>query len=169
VGRSGGFAISTGELFLVALVMAVGLVGVVVPILPGLVLVWAAGLWWAIADGGGPWRWAVFAVMTVLFAGGTLAKYVLPARATSAAGAPWTTLAVGVVGAVAGFFLIPVVGLPVGGIAGIYLAELARLRDWRKAAVSTKAALIALGIGMLIELAAGMAMALTWLASEIVT
>ena len=35
-------------------------------------------LWWTIADGGGPVRWTIFAVMTVLLAVGATAKYVLP-------------------------------------------------------------------------------------------
>jgi hypothetical protein len=148
--------------------MAVGLVGVVLPLLPGLILVWAAGLWWAVADGGGAARWAVLAVMTVLFVAGTLAKYVLPARATAAGGAPWSTLAVGAAGAVAGFFAIPVVGLVVGGVAGVYLAELIRLADWRRAAGTTRAALVGFGIGLLVELTAGLAMALTWLVGELV-
>jgi uncharacterized protein YqgC (DUF456 family) len=167
VSQPGRSVISPGELLLVALVMAVGLVGVVLPFLPGLILVWAAGLWWAVADGGGPGRWTVFAVMTALLVAGTAAKYVLPARAGAAAGAPWTTLAAGAAGAVAGFFLVPVVGLIVGGVAGVYLAEFARLRDWNRAAAATRAALVAFGIGMLLELAAGVAMALTWLGGEI--
>jgi hypothetical protein len=142
--------------------MAVGLVGIFVPVLPGLVLVWGGGLWWAIADGGGPARWAVLAVMTVLLVLGTLAKYILPTRAAADAGAPLSTLLIGAVGAIAGFFIVPVVGLLVGGVAGVYLAELVRLRDWHQAVASTRAALIAVGIGMLVELAAGLAMALTW-------
>jgi uncharacterized protein YqgC (DUF456 family) len=149
--------------------MAAGIVGVVLPVLPGLILVWAAGLWWAVADGGGAGRWTVLTVMTGLLAAGTVAKYILPARATAAAGAPWTTLAAGAVGAVAGFFFIPVVGLPVGGVAGVYLAELARLGNWRRAVGSTRAALVAFGIGVLIELAAGVAMALTWFVGELAT
>lgn len=71
------------------------------------------------------------------------------------------TLVVGVAGAVAGFFLIPVLGLPVGFVVGVYLAELARLRDGRAAWRSTRTAVVAIGIGMLVELAAGLAMAFT--------
>jgi uncharacterized protein YqgC (DUF456 family) len=136
-------------------------------VLPGLILVWAAGLWWTIADGGGAGRWAVLAVMTLMLVAGMLAKYVLPARATVAGGAPWSTLAVGALGAVVGFFVIPVVGLIVGGIAGVYLAELVRLRDWRRAAATTRAALVAFGVGLLVELAAGLGMAITWFVGEL--
>ena len=152
---------STGEA-LVGLAMVTGVVGVLVPVIPGLLLIWGAGLVWTVGDGGGPARWTVFAVLTALLAVGTVAKYVLPARSAAARGAPALTLVAGAAGAIAGFFLIPVVGVLVGGVAGIYLAELARLRDGRQAAVSTRAALVAIGIGVLVELAAGVLMVGAW-------
>lgn len=154
---------------LVGLVMVVGIVGILLPVLPGLLLIWAAGLWWTIADGGGPARWTVLAVMTGLLAVGTVAKYVLPARSAAARGAPLGTLAIGAVGAVIGFFVIPVVGVIVGGVLGIYLAEYARLREPGPAWDSTRAALVAIGIGLLIELTAGVLMFGTWLLGVWVT
>ena len=148
---------------LVGVVMVVGIVGIVLPVLPGLLVIWAAGLWWTIADGGGPVRWTVLAVLTVLLAVGMVAKYVLPARSAAARGAPFSTLAIGVVGAVIGFFVIPIVGLIVGGVLGIYLAEYVRLRAPGPAWDSTRAALVAIGVGLLIELTAGVLMFGAWL------
>lgn len=147
---------------LVAIVMLVGLVGVVVPAVPGLVLVWGAGLVWVLLDGGGGTRWSVLAVMSVLLVAGSVAPYVLPGRSARGAGAPWTTLLCGAAGMVLGFFAIPVVGLLLGGITGVYLAELARLRGGRSAWRSTVAVLKAAGIGILLELLAGVLMVLTW-------
>jgi uncharacterized protein YqgC (DUF456 family) len=148
---------------LVGVVMVVGIVGIVLPVLPGLLVIWAAGLWWTIADGGGPVRWTVLAVLTALLVVGMVAKYVLPARSAAARGAPFSTLAIGVVGAVIGFFVIPIVGLIVGGVLGIYLAEYARLRAPGPAWDSTRAALVGIGIGLLIELTAGVLMFGAWL------
>ena len=154
----------SGVLFLIGLAMAVGLVGVVVPVLPGLLLVAAAGLVWAImADGSAPW--VVFALMMLVLAAGTVAKYVLPGRSLKQAGAPTSTLVLGGIGAIAGFFLIPVVGLPIGAVVGIYLGELRRLSDGRAAWRSTVATAKAIGVGMLIELGAGMMAAGIWLAA----
>ncbi len=160
---------SEAEQLLVGLAMAAGLVGILVPVVPGLLLILAAGLWWTIADGGGPVRWTVFAVLTALFCLGTVAKYVLPARSAAARGAPASTLVVGAVGAVVGFFAIPIVGVLVGGVAGIYLAEFRRLRDGGRAWVSTRAALVAIGVGLLIELTAGALMLGVWLLGLSVT
>jgi uncharacterized protein len=161
--------VTGGGQLAVGLAMVVGLIGVLVPIVPGLLLIWLAGLAWTIADGGGPARWTVFAVMTVLFVVGTTAKYLLPAHTAAARGAPATTLVAGAAGAVVGFFVIPVIGLLIGGIAGIYLAELTRLRDGRRAMVSTRAALVGIGIGVLVELTAGVLMIGSWLVGVLVT
>jgi uncharacterized protein YqgC (DUF456 family) len=159
---------TTGQL-LVGLVMVAGVVGVVVPVLPGLLLSFAAGLVWVWQDGGGPTRVLVGVVLTGLLVAGTSAKYLLPARSATGAGAPRSTLLAGVLGAVAGFFLIPFLGVVVGGVGAVYLAELRRLRDGRAAGRSTWAVLKAVGIGMLVELVAAVLMLGTWLLGVWVT
>lgn len=154
------------EMVLVSLgaLMAIGLVGVLFPVLPGLLLVAAAGLVWAImADGAAPW--VVFAAMMLALVAGTVAKYVLPGRSLKQSGAPTSTLVIGGIGAVAGFFLIPVVGLVIGFVAGVYLGELRRLSDGKVAWRSTVVTLKAIGVGILIELAAGMLAVVIWLVS----
>lgn len=159
----------TAETLLVGLVMLGGLVGVLVPVLPGLLLIWAAGLAWVLLDGGGPVRWTVFGVLTALAVAGGLAPYLLPGRAARGGGAPWTTLLAGVAGMVVGAFTLPVLGLPLGGLAGVYLAELARLHDRAAAWRSTREVLRAVGIGVLVELTAGTLMIATWLVGVLVT
>ncbi len=63
-----------------------------------------------------------------------------------------------------GFFVIPVLGLLIGFVLGVYLAErpgcTATTPAWR----STRHAVAAAGWSMLIELGAGVAMAMSWLA-----
>ena len=68
-----------------------------------------------------------------------------------------------------GFFVIPIIGLIVGGVLGIYLAEFVRLREPGRAWDSTRAALVAIGIGMLIELTAGLLMFGVWLTGVWIT
>jgi uncharacterized protein YqgC (DUF456 family) len=114
-------------------------------------------------------RWSVLGVLTALLIVGSVAKYLLPARSAAARGAPLTSLVAGAAGAVVGFFVIPVVGAPVGGVAGIYLAEYLRLQHGGRAWVSTRAALVALGIGLLVELTAGVLMIGVWLLGLLAT
>jgi uncharacterized protein len=154
---------------LVALLMAVGLVGVVLPALPGLALIWGATLGWALLAVDGIARWFVLAVVTALFAVGTLAKYLLPGRALSTRQVPARTLVVGAVGAIVGFFVVPIIGAVLFGVLGVLLAELARLGSFGAAWRSTRSALVAVGIGMLVELAAAIAMIVTWVAGALLT
>jgi uncharacterized protein YqgC (DUF456 family) len=152
---------SAGGDVLVALAIAVGLVGVLVPVLPGLLLVWGAvGVWaWVVGTAG---AWAAFGVVCALLVAGTVVKYVLPGRRLRSAGVPWSSTAVGGALGVIGFFVVPVVGLPLGFVLGVYLAELERLRAHDRAMASTRQALLAAGWSLLIELGAGLLMALTW-------
>src|SRR4051794_1587770 len=133
---------------LVALVIAVGLVGVLVPMLPGSALVLGAILVWAVAvsESGG---WLVAGIAAALLAAGVVVKYLVPGRRLQRSGIPNRTLLIGGALAIVGFFVIPVVGLPVGFVAGIYLAEVDRLgreRAWP----ATLEALKAVGLGILI-------------------
>ena len=150
-------------------IMLVGLVGVLLPVLPGLLLIGLAGLAWASLDGGGAARWTVVASMLVVLLAGTVAKYVLPARSARSTGAPRSTMLLGAVGAVVGFFVIPVVGLVVGGVGAVFLAELNRLGDAASAWRSTRAVLVGVGIGVLIELTAGLLAILVWVAGVLAT
>jgi uncharacterized protein YqgC (DUF456 family) len=146
---------------LVGLVIAVGLVGIVLPVLPGSVLILGAVLVWAVLEGSGA-AWAVFAVVTLLVVTGGVVKYVVPGRSLRAAGVPTRTLVLGGLLGIVGFFVIPVLGLPLGFVGGVYAAELSRLGGER-AWPSTKSAVRAVGVSILIELAAALLAAAVWL------
>lgn len=149
---------------LLALVMVVGLVGVVVPVLPGLLLIAGAGVAWAVAEPG-PARWTVAIALVALAAVAMVAGAVLPARRAAAAGAPRSALAAGAAGMILGFFLIPVVGALVGFPAGIFVAERIRLGNGRAARATTIATLKGAALGIGIELVAGVAMIAIWSAA----
>lgn len=151
-----------------AIVMLVGLVGVVVPIVPGLLLVAGAGVVWAL-ERATPGAWVLAAVMLVVAAGATVASTMLPARRTSARGAPWWIIAAGAAGVVVGFFLVPVVGALIGFPAGVFLAEVLRHRSVKPALHSTREALGGVALGIMIQLIAGVAMIGTWLVVVLVT
>lgn len=137
---------------LAALAMLVGIVGIVVPVLPGSATIAGAALVWAIVVGTGP-GWSAFAAITVLVALGMAAGWVLTGRRLKERGIPNRSLLIGGVLAVVGFFVIPVVGLLVGFVAGLWAAEWHRLGDPRQAWDTSWAALKAAGIGILIEFA----------------
>ena len=152
---------------LVGLAVLVGLVGIVVPVLPGSVLILGAVLVWSI-DQGGATAWVVFALVTTLLVIGAVVKYAVPGRRLKATGVPQRTLLLGAALGVVGFFVVPVVGLAIGFVLGVYLAEAGRVgRD--QAWPSTVHALKAVGLSVAIELVAGMLAALTWFVGALLT
>ena len=151
------------ENVLVGLVMVVGLVGVVVPGLPGTLLILGAGIGWAaFATDGDAGPWVVVGIMGVLFVAGIVAKYALPGRRLSGE-LPRATILFGAIGALVGLVVLPPFGLLIGGVAGVYLAEARRVGPGAEARRSTVAVLKAIGIGILAELTAGVLMIATWL------
>ncbi len=152
---------------LVGLAVLVGVVGVVVPVLPGGLLILAAVLVWAVRDGSGT-AWTVFSVVTVLLVSGAVVKYAVPGRNLKAAGVPSRTLVLGGLLGLVGFFVIPVIGLVIGFVLGVYAVEVQRLG--REAAwPSTKHALRAVGLSMLIELTAALLAAATYVVGAVLT
>ena len=151
-------------LVVVGLAVAVGLLGIVVPVLPGTVLIAVALLAWAIATGGA--AWAFFAGAAAVLVAGQVAMYLLPGRKMTRAGIPKTTLLLGALLGVVGFFVVPVVGLPIGFVLGVFLAELLRASRSQLGAgaawSSTVVALKGVGLGVLLEGAAGTLAALVW-------
>ena len=145
------------------LVMAIGLIGTVFPAIPGLVLIWATALVYGLFEGFGIIGWIAMVAITVLLGAGLAAKVMVPKRRATAGGAPTSTLVFGAIVGLIGFFTVPIVGLPLGGIAGVLVAEYRRTRAWGPAWRSTKGVIVGLGIGALLELGAGMAMILCWL------
>ncbi len=154
-------------LAVVGLVIAAGIVGVVVPVLPGAVLAWAAIAVWAVAVGSAT-AWAVLAVATLLIGGAQLVKLLVPGRRLRDAGVPRQSIVAGLLLAAVGFFVVPVVGFFVGFPLGVYVEERRRL-GWHGAAWhSTREALRAMGLSILIELAATVLAAGAWLAAVLI-
>jgi uncharacterized protein len=156
-----------GEL-LVGLVIAAGLVGVVVQVLPGSLIVLGAVLVWAAETGGGV-AWTAFGVGALAVAAAAVGKYVLAGRHLTGAGVRRSTLVWGAALGAVGFFVVPVVGLPLGFALGVYLIEWGGRRDRRAAWSATVAVLRATGIALLVELAGALVAAGAWLVGVLVT
>ncbi|HYZ67484.1 MAG TPA: DUF456 domain-containing protein [Mycobacterium sp.] len=159
---------STAGIGLVALVIAVGLVGIVVPLLPGTLLVFGAIAVWAV-DEHSVTSWVTLGVVTALLAVSTLIKYLWPARRMRAADVSTCSLMAGAVLGIIGFFVIPVLGLVIGFVLGIYLAELAKRRDQRIAWTSTKHALKGVALSIGVELCGALLATAAWAVGVYVT
>jgi uncharacterized protein YqgC (DUF456 family) len=156
-----------GEL-LVLIACLVGIVGTVVPVLPGSILVGGAILVWALVEGGATaWVTAILACAVLVV--GHVLTILIPGRRMSAAGIPTRTLVAGGILGIVGFFLVPVVGLPLGFVLGVYLAERIRLREHAAAWPSTVEAMKGTGLSVLIGLLATMLATTIWAGVAVLT
>lgn len=147
---------------LVLLAMLVGLVGTLVPILPGIALMWFAAVAYGFAVGFDALAVVVLLIVTVLTVVAVVLGIVVPKRAATASGASTRSQLVAAVGAIIGFFVIPIVGLLVGAVVGLGIAEYVDKRDWPVARASTIAVAKGFGISTLLQFATAFLILLVW-------
>lgn len=140
----------------------IGLVGTVLPVLPGGALIAGAVLVWALVVQSAA-GWVAFVGTVALVAAGAVLKYVTAGRILTSSSVPTFSLVVGGLLGIIGFFVVPVVGLVLGLVGGLFAAEYYRLRDPRGAWASSWLAMKGVGLGVLIELAAALLAAVVWL------
>jgi uncharacterized protein YqgC (DUF456 family) len=158
---------STLGVVLVALVIAVGLAGIIVPILPGGILVMAAIAVWAIVEQTTP-AWITLGICAALFVASEIVKYAWPVKRMRQAQVRTSILVIGAVCGVVGFFVIPVIGLLIGFVAGVYVAELASHQDARRAWISTVHALKGVALSVGVEFTGALLSAIVWAVSVLV-
>lgn len=157
---------SVWQLLAVGLVMLLGLVGVLLPGVPGQAIVWAAVLWWALTDRS-PAAWTVLIGATALLLLSQALKPLLPPRRPRESGAPRRTLVLGGIGAIAGFFVVPVLGGVLGYVGTIYGAERLRLGSRGAGWASVRSVMRATGYAVLVELFACLLVAGAWIGAMI--
>ena len=143
--------VGTTGTVIVGLIIVLGLGGALTQIYPGPAIVLAAVAVWAFMTGGTA-AWVVLAVSAVAVVVTSAGKYVLVGRRLQRAGVPGASLLVGGLVGMAGFFLVPVVGLPIGFTLGVYLWELVRGTDQVGARAAAWEAVKAQGLAILFEL-----------------
>lgn len=153
--------VGTTGTVIVGLIILLGLGGALTQIYPGPAIVLAAVAVWAFMTGGTA-AWVVLAVSAVAVVVTSAGKYVLVGRRLQRAGVPGASLLVGGLVGMAGFFLVPVVGLPIGFTLGVYLWELVRGTDQVGARAAAWEAVKAQGLAILFELGGCLVAAAAW-------
>ena len=152
---------------LIAIAMAVGILGTIVPPLPGIALTWISLFIWTIFDGGGTTRWIIFMLATGLFLGSLATKAAVPVVTGAKIGKD--NILVSLLMGIIGFFVIPVVGLPIGYALGVFITESGRERNVALAWQRTVNTLKAFGFATLTQLACAMGISILWLTGLILT
>ena len=150
-----------------ALLFIVGCVGIVVPVLPGSIVALIGLVIWAVVVQA-PEGWVVLALGGTLLIAGLSSSLVLTGSRLKRREIPNRTLLFGVVGAVVGMFVIPVVGLFIGFLVGLLLSETVRNRNLSTALASSWVAAKAMGLGILVELSCALLASLTFIVGAII-
>ncbi len=159
---------SIGGVLLVGLAIAIGLTGIIVPILPGALLVYGAIAVWAVVVGT-PVAWVTLGVVTALIGVSTVVKYTWPVRRMRQADVGRWSLVAGAVLGIVGFFVVPVIGLLIGFVVGVYLAELANRRSHRLAWTSTVHALKGVALSVGVELTGALLATVAWVVGVVLS
>jgi uncharacterized protein YqgC (DUF456 family) len=148
-------------------VMLFGLVSLVfLPILPGLVIIWAAALGYGVLGHfGSPASIIVMVVITLLMLAGSLIDNIFMGASARKTGASWVSVTVSLLAGVAGSFIWPPLGGILFSLVGLFAAEFLRLHNWRKALSSTRSMAIGCGWAVAARFIGGLVMIglyLTW-------
>jgi uncharacterized protein YqgC (DUF456 family) len=141
--------------------MAVGLL--VIPILPGLVIIWVSALGYGIATGFGVLGWVMFALITVLMLAGSILDNVLMGSQAHKEGATWWAVLIALVAAIAGNFALPIIGGILAALLALFLVEWMRRKDWRKALTAMKGMMVGCGWAAVFRVIIGLVMIGLWL------
>ncbi len=154
--------LSASILSITLLIMLVGLFGLIVPIFPGITVIWLAALGYGLVTHFTTLGWILFAVITVLMIVGVTIDNVLMNAKAHKEGAAWSSLALGMVGGVLGTIFLP----PIGGILAaplvVLLLEYLRQHDLNKALLTMRGLLIGWGAAFVVRFFIGLAMIGLW-------
>ncbi len=148
-------------------VLLVGLIGVLVPVFPGLLIMWLATLFYALVQNGlgrMTWvSWTLFALITFLMILGNVIDNIIIAHKMRGRAIPWSSIAVGfIVGLIASLFLTPVIGLVAAPVT-LFAVESIRLHSRRRGFESARAYMIAWGWSFAAVFGIGLLMIAVWL------
>ena len=154
---------STLAFWIPLIFMLVGLFGLIIPIFPGLVVIWLAALGFGLVVGFDAMGIFIFILITLGMVAGSLVDNFLMGAGARVGGASWLTIAVGIIAGVLGTFLLPFIGGIILAPLAILLLEYFRNRDWKVAWQATRGLLFGWGLSFLVRFAIGLFMVGAWL------
>jgi uncharacterized protein YqgC (DUF456 family) len=155
--------LSTTIIWTTLVIMLVGLFGLIVPVFPGIMVIWLAALGYGVATGFTTLGWVLFAVITVLFITGALIDNVLMSAKAHKEGAAWSSLILGVLAGILGTIFFPPIGGLIAAPVVVLLLEYIRQRDFKKALLTLRGLAIGWGSAFVVRFFIGAAMIGIWL------
>lgn len=144
--------------------MAIGILGTLIPIIPGIGLVWLAAVAWGMLAGFGTVGMISMTLITGLLAAGVFLGLRIPQRAATAEGLSRIGLFAGIVVALVFAIALPLVGAPIGFVVGVWIVRMRDTRDAAAAWRSTVRTTIALVQASAAQFVIAVLMSLVWVA-----
>jgi uncharacterized protein YqgC (DUF456 family) len=142
--------------------MLVGLLGLVVPIFPGLIVIWLAALGYGVAAGFGTLGAILFTIITLIMLAGAVLDNVLMGAKAREAGASWESIAVGLLAGVVGTIVFPPIGGLIAAPLGILLTEYYKSQDVERAVKATRGLALGCGWAFVLRFGLGVMMIGLW-------
>jgi uncharacterized protein YqgC (DUF456 family) len=147
--------------------MLVGLFGLIIPVFPGLTVMWLATLVFAIVQstsGLMGWvDWLLFTIITLLMIGGNIVDNIIIASKMRGHEIPWKTIFLCyIIGILASLFFTPLAGLVASPLSLLGL-EYLRFRDKKLAFESAKVFMIGWGAAFAARFGIGILMVIFWM------
>lgn len=149
---------------MLAVVMGIGLFGLLFYIIPGLTIIWLAILAYGIVTGFSLGSGILFAVITLLMLGGNLIDNLFMGKEARKTGASWLSIIVALVAGIAGTFILPPFGGLLFAAVAILIVEWIKKKDIKEGLKSTGSILKGCGFAVVARFGIGVLMILMWVA-----
>jgi uncharacterized protein YqgC (DUF456 family) len=146
--------LGTIALVVALVVMLVGLIGTVLPVIPGTILIFVA----ALVEGFQTVGWPTLVVLGLLAAVATTADIWASSVGAKIGGGSGWSVVVGLVFGLAGFILFSLPGAIIGAVLGVLLTEIVRVGDWRQALKAGSGWVAGWILATLVQLSIGLVM-----------
>jgi len=148
-------------------VLLTGLAGLLIPVFPGLTVMWLGTLVYALvqaANDSMTWvDWMLFTLITLLMIGGNIIDNIIITKHVREKNVPWSSI----IWAYTAGIVVSIIFTPLGGMlaapAGFFLAEWRRLRERSAALANTKAWMTGWGWAIAARLGIGVIMIVFWM------
>jgi len=147
---------------IILIVMLVGLFGLIVPIFPGLVVIWLAALVFGLVGGFTLLGGVIFGVITLMMVVGMVIDNIVIGMMVRKEGAAWSSVLLGMIAGLVGTIIIPPVGGLVAAPLVVVLLEFRRLRDWRKAWQVVRGLALGWSLSFVLQFGIGTVMVFAW-------
>ena len=144
-------------------VMLVGLLGLIVPVFPGIVVIWLAALGYGILSGFAGWGIWLFILITLFMIAGTLVDNVLVSAGAVQGGASMGSMWAGIAAGLVGTILFPPVGGLIAAPLVVLLLEYRRQKEWPRAVRALRGMAVGWGTAFVARFGLGLLMIGLWL------